>query len=225
MNSTKKTAVPLKCPFTCSIYGPTGSGKSHFVFSLLKHSDYVLDTPVYKILYCYSIFQPLFEEISQQIPNIEFHEGIPGIEFLKEFTRGKNHCVVVLDDLQSEMSQSKVSEKLFTELSHHMFLSVYILGHQLHRPGKYQRSMTINTQYFVFFASMMSNNSISILARQIFGGNANAMIDAFRDATSSKFGYLLVDVHPQSSHCQTRLRTKIFPSEDCIIYVPKQCTT
>jgi hypothetical protein len=222
--SSFKTAVPWKVPFTCSLYAPSGGGKTHFIYNLLKHSAYVFEKDIEECLFCYSTYQQLFEEISEKIPNVTFHQGVPTLEQLKSFTRGNKHRLLILDDLQQDFTSNPLSEKLYVELSHHFYLSVLSSCHNLYRHGKFQRMITINTQMFVLFNSPLNSSSLIHLAKQIYPHNPQILLQAYRDATSTKYGYLIIDVHPQITHSKTRLRTRIFPSEDTILYVGKHTT-
>ena len=58
-----------------TIVGGTGTGKSSWVFKFLRNLPYTFgDTPTKKVMYCYGIYQPLFDEIKRVIPAILFHE-------------------------------------------------------------------------------------------------------------------------------------------------------
>ena len=57
------------------ICGPTGSGKTFFVYKLLK--NHMFTKKVSKILYCYGVYQDLYDTMLLSLPNIVFHEGVP----------------------------------------------------------------------------------------------------------------------------------------------------
>ncbi|GFY78924.1 uncharacterized protein TNIN_96301 [Trichonephila inaurata madagascariensis] len=61
----------LKHPFSMMICGPSNSGKTFFVRRILE-TKLIKPFPN-KIIWCYGIYQKLFEKMS----DIEFHEGIP----------------------------------------------------------------------------------------------------------------------------------------------------
>ena len=63
----------LSWPFTMQISGPTGAGKSMFVFQLLNNAAHIIDHPPQTIYYCYGEWQKAFEKIS----NVNF---IPGFD-------------------------------------------------------------------------------------------------------------------------------------------------
>ena len=63
-----------------------------------------------------------------------------------------------------------------------------------------------------------------LLAKQMFPGRTQYLLDSFHDATKKPFSYLLIDCHPQTPE-NIRLRTSIFPGERHSIYAEvKTCT-
>ena len=67
--------VPFKACSTMMVTGATGTGKSTFIHRLLSTKD-AFTKPVHRIIYCYGIYQPLFDTMKKDVPNIEFYEGI-----------------------------------------------------------------------------------------------------------------------------------------------------
>ena len=65
-------------PFTAIIAGPSQSGKSMFCMRLIRNARECIAPPPERIVYCYSVYQPLFD----QYPNVEFVEGLPNLEYV-----------------------------------------------------------------------------------------------------------------------------------------------
>lgn len=66
---------------TIAVIGCTGSGKTTWVHEFLKQSaNMFFDEPPKNILYCYNVFQPLFQIIEEDVQNIEFVRGLPSDE-------------------------------------------------------------------------------------------------------------------------------------------------
>ena len=65
----------LQHPFTCIVFGPTGSGKSVFTLKLIEHAELVITPPPERIIYCYGEYQKVFDTYS----NVEFHDGLPDL--------------------------------------------------------------------------------------------------------------------------------------------------
>ena len=53
------------------LIGPTGSGKTRWVYRLMKHLPEMFEgAKIDKILYCYGVYQSLFDEMKQTVLNI-----------------------------------------------------------------------------------------------------------------------------------------------------------
>jgi hypothetical protein len=86
--------------------------------------------------------------------------------------------------------------------------------------GKENRNISLNTHYLVLFKNPRDSAQIAHLGRQIFPERVKYFREAFADATSRPYGYLLVDLKTTTPD-DLRLRTDIFPDKDTIVYVYK----
>jgi len=68
--------LPLRHPFTALVTGPTGSGKTSFVFKLIESADIMIDPPPAEIVYCYGEYQASFD----RYPHVDFRQGLPDME-------------------------------------------------------------------------------------------------------------------------------------------------
>jgi len=60
-----------------------------------------------------------------------------------------------------------------------------------------------------------------MLARQMYPNDSRFAVEAYRDATSLPYGYLLVDLKPEQDDWY-RLRINIFPGDETqFVYVKK----
>jgi hypothetical protein len=202
--------VTFSHPFTGILAGPTGCGKTHFIFRFIREVKHLMTPPPERIVYCYGEYQSIFANH----PQVEFHEGLPSIS---DFN-GDKRVLLIIDDLMNE-SGTDVS-KIFTKGSHHRNVSVFFLTQNLFFKSKDSRTMSLNTHYIVAFKNPRDVLQITTLAKQMYPGNTKFMVEAFRDATSKPFGYLLIDLKPQTDD-QIRLRTNIFPGEVNYVYVKK----
>ena len=204
------------------IVGGTGSGKSCWVFKFLKNLPSMFDgAPAMKVMYCYSIDQPLFDEMKRAIPGILFHEGLPDKEEMQELSRG-GHALLVLDDLMQEVSNSKDMVDLFCQYSHHMGISVMYVTQNLYQQGKFSRTIALNTHVLVLLKSMRNASQISCFARQLYPNRRGMLEEIYDDCMKTPYGYLIVDLNPSSVDLY-RLRTHIFPEEyPPVIYMPKK---
>ena len=148
------------------------------------------------------------------LPHVKFQEGLPREDFLNPEYRN----LVVIDDLLSE-TDSRVT-KLFTKGSHHKNTSVIYITQNLFDKNKENRTITLNAHYMVLFKSPRDAMQVEHLARQMFPGKSKYMREAFADATSTPYSYLLVDLKPDTPE-DFRLRAKIFPGENQVVYIRK----
>ena len=100
--------------------------------------------------------------------------------------------------------------KIFTKISHHRSVSVLYLSQNLFFSGKQNRTISLNTHYMVLFRNPRDASQISVLGKQMYPNKSKILVEAFRDATSSPYGYLLMDMRPDLED-KFRLRTGIFP--------------
>ena len=98
----------------------------------------------------------------------------------------------------SEASNDKRICDLFTKGSHHRNLSVICLVQNLYYQGKESRTMSLNSQYLVLFNNPRDQQQITVLARQMYPGQSEKFLSTYRMATSKPFGYLLIDLKPDT---------------------------
>ena len=208
------------CSSMC-IAGCTGSGKTHWVLRLLKHLPGMYqDSPPQSVMYCYGVYQPLFDDMEKEVPNLTFHQGLPTRENIEDFTQDGQHHLLILDDLMSEVAASKTVQDLFCQFCHHRNVSVIYITQNIFQQGKCARSIALNTYYLVLMRALRAASQISHLGRQLYPGNGSMLEEVYRDCTQEPYSYLVIDLAPQSED-KYRQHTHIFPDKDPIVYVPK----
>ena len=85
------------------------------------------------------------------IPNLEFHEGLPSLEKVQSLKDGIFH-VNVLDDLMENIIKSVDTQNLFTKYCHHYNITAIILTQNIFVQGPYSRTININTHILIVFA-------------------------------------------------------------------------
>jgi hypothetical protein len=211
--------LPFSAPTTILICGSTQSGKTHFTKQLLQNADGMFSVPVDKIIYAYSEYQTMFEEMRTSIPRLVFHEGLPSKEDIERYTEGVNHTIVVLDDLMLQVAQSQDCVHLFTVTSHHRNVSTVMLSQNLYPPGKYARTISLNCLNVILFRNYRDSRQVITFGSQILPGHVPYFKAAYEAATRPNFGYLHVCLEP-SQNKEYQLRSKILPGEDMVIYQP-----
>jgi hypothetical protein len=109
---------------------------------------------------------------------------------------------------------------IFTKVSHHRNVSVIYLSKNLFHKSKQNRTLSLNAPYIVLFKNPRDAVQVATLARQMHPGRGKFLAEAFKDATDKPYGYLLIDLKPDTEE-KYRIRTNIFPNERQYVYIPK----
>ena len=107
----------LKHPLPALIADPTCCGKTEFVKRLLEAEEEMIQGEPERIIWCYGIYQPAYDEMQGTIPCVTFIEGVPSD--LESMINPSVQNLVVLDDLMQELSNSDRITSLFTKGCHH----------------------------------------------------------------------------------------------------------
>ena len=193
------------------------SGKSFWTYRLLREKDSMFSSPPKKVLYCYGIYQPLFDTIEKELPFVTFHQGLPSEDILKDIFSPSSCNLVILDDLMSHVTTSSEMESLFVKGVHHLHLSVLYINQNLYCKGKHSRTINLNTHVYVLMKNPRDVSQLQCLARQAFLGKSSFLMDSYKDATSQPYGYLVLDFSPGAVEAY-RVRTKVFTGEDTVVY-------
>src|SRR4051794_33653949 len=105
-------------PFCMLSLGPTGSGKTFAVAELLMRRAEVMEPVPDKIIYVYSVFQPIYYKLQQRIADITFTQNLGDIE-----TLATRDSLVVIDDCMTEIERGKYNKLVtdyFTKYCHHL---------------------------------------------------------------------------------------------------------
>jgi hypothetical protein len=97
---------------------------------------------------------------------------------------------------------------------------VNFVSQNLFYKSKHNRTISLNAHYMVLFKNPRDVTQITTLSRQMFPGRGKFLVEAFKDATAKAYGYLLIDLKPDTEE-KYRIRTNIFPGERHYVYVPK----
>lgn len=203
--------LKFKVPSGIIVGGPSQSGKSTFIYKLITNVKEMFEPTPKTILYAYGQYDPRIHEF--QKAGCKVMEGLPDDETLDKLEKP---LVLILDDLM-EAADSKYLQEMYTKKAHHKNMAVIFATQDLF--NKDIRVARNNSQYLVLMRAPSAQNQIKSLGTQLFPHQAEYFDDAKNKATSKQFGYLMLDMHPQS-HDALRLRSDIFPGEDNNVYLP-----
>ena len=204
--------IKLKTPFTMNIIGPSRCGKTSLVSDLLENKDTIMSPAPRKIIYCYSLYQPLFDYLKEKLEKIEFIKGLPNLDEI-------SNCLLIIDDLGHECIDNKEIVLLFTVGSHHRNISVILLTHNIFEKGKYMRTISLNCSYLIIFNNLRDKKQIKFLGTQLFPGESNYFTEILTDAfKTQERGFLIVDLLPDTID-EFRLKTFDFKNNKVFVYV------
>ena len=215
----------FKHPSNTLIVGMSGSGKTQLMFRILKNYKLLfnnLNKSDIKILWCYGQMHNLIGVQLNDSIKIEYIEGIPTDDILNRIKPD----MIIIDDLLNEMNARKDFENIFIKKSHHLNISVFFLVQNLFYNSKSMRTISLNCHYIILMKNPRDKTQILNLGRQIYPGNLKFLIESYNDATEYAYGYILIDLSPQTPEL-LRIRSRITPEENDnlfvpIVYIPKK---
>ncbi|GFU83866.1 uncharacterized protein TNCV_3851881 [Trichonephila clavipes] len=115
-------------------------------------------------------------------------------------------ALIVIDDLMGELGNDPQLTKLFVKFSHHRNLSIIFVVQNIFHKGKEIREISLNAHYLVLFKNRRDQSQITHLGRQLYPRKVKFFQECYADATSKPYGYLLIDLKPETDE-SLRVRT------------------
>ena len=190
------------------------SGKTRFLFQMLK--DGMLFEPT-RIIWVYGEWQSIYDEATNLFPIIEFEKEMSPP--LYDSINPQDRNLVILDDKMNDEGGSRTLAKMFTQGAHHRNLTViFVLQNMFHQDSS-MRTISLNSHYLILFKNPRDKSQIRALGSQMYPGESGFLVSSYQDATKDRFGYLLLDLHPDT-HEHLRVRTGILSSDEPYVYLP-----
>ncbi|KAJ8300877.1 hypothetical protein KUTeg_022396, partial [Tegillarca granosa] len=113
----------------------TMSGKTTLTYEILKNSNGMFEITPTKIIIAYGEWQPLFDKMEENVPNIIFHQGLPSRDDIDQWSTNSEHTVLVIDDLIAQVTKSEDTAYLMSRAirTHLPFLTVLYKAHTKQR--------------------------------------------------------------------------------------------
>ena len=200
-------AMEFRHPWTGVLSAGTQAGKTQWAINFVKNARAMIHPPPETVYWAYGEWQKAYDDLPADVIMID---GIPDVELLKS----AQPKLLICDDLMTTYKSDDLC-KLFCQGSHHWNLSVLYIVQNLFYSN--MRNARINSHYLILMKNPSDRLQLMNLARQIMPGNQKALLEAFDDACSESYGYLVLDLEPQTAD-DMRIRTKIFP-DDVVSYV------
>lgn len=211
-------------PCSLVISGATQSGKTSWLKKVIDHKNQLfehpqvntsdnqdppddrLSKPFTKIIYYYSIWQDLFNEMSF----VEFRKG-SNFKSDDLLNTTPEYSMIIFDDLMNDVVNSKEIEELFISGSHHKNLTLVYINQNLFHSGKYSKTIRLNSTYMVLFKNLQDVKQVTCLGSQL--GMSDILPKAFQDILkNSQYGYLIIDLSLKNTF-PVKIKSNIFPGE------------
>ena len=118
-------------PSNVLIVGPSKSGKTQFVWKMIRHRSWLFSRPIAHVVFCYGVWQPTYDSMKREFgdTDITWVHGLPEDPYS---LFAKTPGLLIVDDLMGEIEQShKQVASWFTKGTHHMDVSLVVLMQNL----------------------------------------------------------------------------------------------
>lgn len=207
----------LSTPFTCILVGPSCSGKTVLLKKLIDRNKFAHS----KLILFYQTWQTIYEEFPPKTEFFRFwlektnseksHEGGEVFELenlIKNVTNNGHleNVTLIFDDGLSLATKTYVMHEVFSRISHHYRINVFLIIQSLFEPNL--RTIVRNCNYLFLFKCVRDASQVRHIAFQMHPNKrlAHKMIEAFEEATKTPFSALLIDFKPDTLN-YLRLKT------------------
>ena len=211
--------IPYKHPCTILVSGPTKCGKTRLVRLLIEPVEQLIEPHPQRIIWVYSEWQEEYDRVLKLNPTTEFIHNWN--ELIYDNLNVEERYLLVIDDQMTEAHDCKTLVKLFTKNSHHRNLTVIYIVQNVFDKGKYSRTISLNSHYHVVFKNRRDETQFKIFATQMLPHHSAWLVDAYSDAVTPDYGYMVIDNKPKTLETH-RFRTGIFSDETPAFYSEKK---
>jgi hypothetical protein len=183
---------------------------------LVENGDRMFTIPPTKYIWLYNMYQDIYD----QIPNVQFEQGVPTRADIERWAKNEKHLVLILDDLYHVLINSRDILDLFVLLCHHLTVTVILSCHNIFMNSKYAKTMTTNLHYILLFR-LQNRLQLSTLGTQLFvhSKKSKHFLGVYDDVmTTNQFSPLIIDLSPMNTQSEFKLRANVLPGELPVIY-------
>ena len=174
----KTCTIPFHHPFMMTVCGPSQCGKTRYIMNIIKQNDLIIEPPVDKLIYLYSVEQDSYNDIKKHIRDNSNNSTLKTYEFTNctkgivsvEDLRPKlgKATLLVLDDLMVIAASNKTNLENLNNLascdSHHSNTSVIFVCQNLNYGSGKLRNCRVNSQYHTMFKSLTDSRDVEMIA-------------------------------------------------------------
>jgi hypothetical protein len=187
----------FKHPFNMLLAGPSQSGKTHFVKSVLEHRQ--IEPYPEKVILAYTEWQPVYDILKDEGLVHSFHNDL---DRAWEEVDGLTSTLIILDDMQHEVAKNQKVADMFMRGSHHRNVSCIFIVQNLYFQGMNCRDIALNAHYIVYFKNNADKLQINTLAHR--RGQKDFVKEVYRRVCVQPHSYIILD---NSQHSDNTIRS------------------
>ena len=219
--------IKFIAPARICVAGPSQSGKSHFIYNLVKFREIVFNVKFKRIMYCmppncFNTRIDFINKLKDSCTDIQLQiiEDMPRIEELG-LDLDTEPKLLIIDDLMRKAFAADDIVDLITQKSHHANITVIMTTQNIFQPSKHGKSIVRSCSHTVIFWDSVDVQLLSLLSQQMFPKSHNFLYQCFNWLHKNNIGeharapYVIIDGTPQSPLSrQMRVRSRIFPTQE-----------
>jgi hypothetical protein len=189
---------------------------------VIEQKDRAFFIPPTKIIYIYSNYQPIYDEMRTTSAEMVFIKYIPNEAQLEALTSGHDHSLLICDDQMAQVATTSHISNIFTRLSHHLRMSTFLLLQSTNMTGsRYAGDIVRNCHYTLLFKAGQNGHLIRSLGSRI--NDYKNLSNAYKIATAEgQFKYLCVNTHPKAAEME-KFTSQILPDDPyCLVYIARK---
>jgi hypothetical protein len=215
----------LQCPCVIQTCGYSSSGKSVLTADMVRNRHRLFTHTFSRVLWLYSQWQPLYDQLQLDVPEIIFIKSIKEAEkYIEEPKPNKPppSVLLVADDMVLEIIGNNNNDFLSYALqkSHHRNVTVIVLTQALFLPKA--RLLQINSQYILCMQLNRDSSSILRLGCQLMPMNPRFVYKAYKHSVlRKKFAHFLIDSHALQDDIARYRSTVFYWDKSLLLYEPQ----
>ena len=219
-------ALKLQSNFKLLICGSSGQGKTEWIVSLISSRKAHMVDDFEEVIYCIpphcshlKSVTSTIEKMKEAVNSLVVFEGIlVDIDSIFKPTKENSHCLIIYDDMYSDLINSRAFCHLATFGSRHHNCSLIITSQNLYETGRFALTLRRQMSYFLIFFPSSEKQQLITLGRNLFPTNSYCIYRSFKKliphTTNPYQQNILVDVNPRSPLPHgMRLRSNFFSEE------------
>lgn len=193
MNEKKIYDGCLPNIFRMVVSGSSSTGKSQYIHDLLENKYGILRSDFDKIVYLRGVQTEKDTELRVKFGSkLIIFDGIPEEEILLNVCENKKEIrqVLVIEDLDDEVSKSPVISKFFTAYSHHLKCSIIYTTQNFFKNGTERLSIMRNSTHLILFNINLDETVIRLISQKIYPKNPKTLVELYEKVTSEPYNHL-----------------------------------